>query len=209
MIPILNATKDNAAPDGRAVPYHLRKRIELEGSVATCDGDTLSIDLFDLRTGDWRGKQLIAPDGSKKFTPNLKKEFTGAFIGEKTHRIFVTEGWADAVIVHRATGDQAFFGLDASTLPNSAKELAKLGYNVVVAADNDQAGVTAAKASGLPYVVPQDFKDFWELFDAEGLDAVREQLSNRTDPNALALFDHVLDIDLSPPKWLVEDMLPE
>jgi hypothetical protein len=187
----------------------LRKRIELEGTGATCDGDTLTIDLFDLRTGDWRGKQLIRPDGSKKFTPKLKKEGTGAFIGEKTHRIFVAEGWADAVIVHRATGDQAFFALDANTLPNSAKELAKLGYDVVVAADNDQAGITAAKASGLPYVVPQSFKDFWDLFYAKGLDAVNEELSKPTDPNALALFDHVMDIDLSPPKWLIKDMLPE
>ena len=181
----------------------------MEGTGATCDGDTLSIDLFDLRTGDWRGKQLIRPDGSKKFTPNLKKECAGAFIGEKTQRIFSTEGWADAVIAHRATGDQAFFALDAKTLPNAAKELAKLGYDVVVAADGDEAGVTAAKASGLPYMVPQGFKDFWELFDAKGLEAVTEQLSKRIDPNALALFDHVLDIDLSPPSWLVEDMLTE
>ena len=128
----------------------MRKRIELEGSGATCDGGTLSVDLFDLRTGVWRGKQLIAPDGSKKFTPNLKKECTGAFIGEKTNRIFVAEGWADAVIVHQATGDQAFFALDANTLPNSAKQLAQLGYDVVVAADSDQIGVTAAKATGLP-----------------------------------------------------------
>ena len=58
-------------------------------------------------------------------------------------------------------------------------------------------------------MVPQGFKDFWELFDAKGLDAVREQLTKRADPNAFALFDHVLDIDLSPPKWLIEDMLPE
>ena len=49
------------------------------------------------------------------------------------------------------------------------------------------------------YVVPQGVKDFWELFDAKGLEAVTDQLSKRTDPNALALFDHVLDIDLSPP----------
>lgn len=206
---IHDAAKIQVTHDESAAPYHLRKRIELEGSSATCDGDILSIDLFDLRTGDWRGKQLIRPDGSKKFTPKLKKECTGAFIGEKTQRIFVTEGWADAVIVHRATGDQAFFALDANTLPNSAKELAKLGYDVVVAADSDQAGVTAAKASGLPYATPQGFKDFWELFAAKGLDAVKDQLSKRTDPKALALFDHVLDIDLSPPKWLIEDMLPE
>ena len=206
---VLDPAKTHAIHNESAIPYHLRKRIELEGSGATCDGGTLSVDLFDLRTGVWRGKQLIAPDGSKKFTPNLKKECTGAFIGEKTNRIFVTEGWADAVIVHQATGDQAFFALDANTLPNSAKQLAQLGYDVVVAADSDQIGVTAAKAAGLPYVVPQGFKDFWELFDAKGLDAVREQLTKRADPNAFALFDHVLDIDLSPPKWLIEDMLPE
>ena len=64
--------------------------------------------------------------------------------------------------------------MDANTLPNSAKQLAQLGYDVVVAAASDQIGVTAAKATGLPYVVPQGFKDFWELFDAKGLDAVRE-----------------------------------
>ena len=132
-------------------PYHLQKRIELLGSGATCDGDTLSIELFDLRTGARRGAQLIIPDGSKKFTPNLKKECTGAFIGDKTKRIYVVEGWADAVVVHRATGDQAFFALDANTLPPSAKELAKRGYEVVIAADNDQAGLSAAEASGLPY----------------------------------------------------------
>ena len=206
---VRNAAKIHAAFDESVAPYHFRKRIELEGSGATFDGDTLSIDLFDLRSGEWRGKQNIQPDGSKKFTPNLKKECTGAFIGKKTQRIFVAEGWADAVIIHRATGDQAFFALDANTLPNSAKELAKLGYDVVVAADSDPAGLTAAKASGLPYVVPQGVKDFWELFDAKGLEAVTDQLSKRTDPSALALFDHVLDIDLSPPAWLVEDMLPE
>ena len=206
---ILDAAAIHATHNESALPYHLRKRIELEGSGATCDGDTLSVDLFDFRTGIWRGKQLIAPDGSKKFTPNLKKECTGAFIGKKSQRIFVTEGWADAVIVHRATGDQAFFALDANTLPNSAKELAKLGYDVVVAADNDEAGLSAAAAAGLPNALPKDYKDFWELFDAEGLDAVTSQLKKLNDPNALTLFDHVNDIDLSPPKWLIDDFLVE
>ena len=70
---VRNAAKIHATHNESALPYHLRKRIELEGSGATCDGGTLSVDLFDLRTGVWRGKQLIAPDGSKKFTPNLKK----------------------------------------------------------------------------------------------------------------------------------------
>ena len=190
-------------------PYHLQKRIELEGSGAECDGDIVTIDLCDLRSGAWRGKQLIAPDGSKKFTPKLKKECAGAFIGERTLRIYVVEGWADAVIVHRATGDQAFFALDANTLPNSAKELAKLDYDVVIAADNDEAGLSAAAAAGLPYALPKDYKDFWELFDAEGLDAVTSQLNKLNDPNALTLFDHVADIDPSPPKWLIDDFLVE
>ena len=190
-------------------PYHVQKRIELTGSGAECDGDTITIDLFDLRSGAWRGKQLIKPDGSKKFTPNLKKECTGAFIGNKTKRIYAVEGWADAVVVHRATGDQAFFALDANTLPPSAKELAKRGYEVVIAADNDKAGLSAAAAAGLPYALPGDYKDFWELFDAEGLDAVKSQLNKLKDPNELTHFVHVTDIDLSPPKWLIGDFLVE
>ena len=109
------------------LPYHVIKKIKLEGSGATCDGDTLVIDLFDLTTGEWRGKQFIAPNGRKKFSPNLVKENTGAFIGEKSDKLYVTEVWADAVIVNRATGEQAFFALDAGTLPSSAKQLVCLG----------------------------------------------------------------------------------
>ena len=205
----IQLTKTHQTIDPTMAPYHVRKRIELDGSGATLDGDTISIELFDLRTGAWRGKQFIRPDGSKKFTPNLKKECTGAFIGDKTKRIYVLEGWADAVVVHRATGDQAFFALDANTLPPSAKELARRGYEVVIAADNDQAGRSAAEASGLRYALPGNYKDFWELYDAEGLDAVALQLNKLTDPNALTLFEHVTDIDPSPPKWLINDLLVE
>ena len=55
-------------------PYHEKKKIELEGSGATCDGDIVVIDLFDLTTAEWRGKQFISPDGRKKFSANLVKE---------------------------------------------------------------------------------------------------------------------------------------
>ena len=56
----------------------MRKRIELDGTSAVCDGDTVVVELTDFRTGEFRGKQFIKPDGSKKFTPQLRKEGTGA-----------------------------------------------------------------------------------------------------------------------------------
>jgi len=191
------------------LPYHVIKKIKLEGSGATCDGDTLVIDLFDLTTGEWRGKQFISPDGRKKFSPNLIKENTGAFIGQKSDKLYVTEGWADAVIVHRATGEQAFFALDAGTLPSSAKQLVCLGYNVIIAADNDKAGITAAKSSGAPYALPQGGKDWWDVFDLHSLEAVAEQLQNASTTPQMQLFDHVVDVTLEPPKWLIEGILPE
>ena len=189
--------------------YHLQKRIDLQGSGAVCDGNTVVIELFDIVTGEPRGKQFIKPDGSKKFTPKLQKEGTGAFIGTFTDVIYVTEGWADAVIVHRATGQQVLFALDAGNIPKTAAILQSMGRKVIVAADADEVGVQAAKASGAPYAVPSIGKDWWDVFDEYGLEAVAQGLAGASRTPTLQLFDHVLDVSLDPPKWLIDGILPE
>ena len=132
------------APTNATLPYHMQKRIKLDGTSAVCDGDTVVVELTDIRTGEFRGKQFIKPDGSKKFTPQLRKDGTGAYIGTETDTIYVTEGWADAVIVHRATGMQVLFALDASNLPKNVAILRDMERNVIVAADNDEIGIKAA-----------------------------------------------------------------
>lgn len=190
-------------------PYHVRKGIELQGTCAVCDGDTVVIKIIDIRTNEYRGKQYIKPNGSKKFTSKLQKEGCGTFIGEQTDVLYVTEGWADAVIVHKATGKQALFALDAGNIPNTVAILNELGRNVVIAADSDKAGIEAARASGAPFVLPQGGKDWWDVNHAHGLKAVAEQLQNVSIKQQMQLFDHVLDINLEPPRWLIDGILPE
>lgn len=195
--------------DNPDAPYHVRKGIDLQGTRAVCDGGTLVIKIVDIRTGEFRGNQFIQPDFTKKFTPQLQKDGAGAYIGPETDVLYATEGWADAVIVHRATGKQALFALDADNIPKNVAILRDIGRNVIVAADNDAKGIAAAKASGAPYVIPQGSKDWWDVFDNGGLEAVADQLQNASIIPRMQLFDHVLDINLEPPRWLIDGILPE
>jgi len=52
-------------------------------------------------------------------------------------------------------------------------------------------------------------KDCWDVFDRHGLDAVTQQLAATSLDPKLQLFDHVLDINLEPPKWLIDQVLPQ
>ena len=166
-------------------PYHIRKRIDLLGNAAVCDGDTVVVEIVDIRTGELRGNQRIKPDGLKKFTPQMRKEGAGTFIGEPTDVLFVTEGWADAVIVHRATGRQALFALDASNLPKNVAILREMVRSVIVAADNDDKGIKAAKASGVPWTAPMNAgDDWWDVFNAVGLAGVKKGLARSFAPSA-------------------------
>ncbi|WP_340299908.1 AAA family ATPase [Roseobacter sp. HKCC-CH-9351] len=191
------------------VPYHIQKRIDLSGTGAVCDGNTVVVEIREVETGEFRGKQFINSDGSKRFSPGMKKQGAGTFIGEKTDRLYVCEGWADAVVVHIVTGQQTFFALDANTLPATANQLKAKGFNVVVAADNDEAGRKAVKAAGLPYVIPPVVKDWWDLWNSQGDAAVRAAVATTTSPNALQLFSHVLDINLEPPSFIIDGILPK
>lgn len=190
-------------------PYHEKKRIDLHESAAVCDGGTVIVELCDIQTGEFRGRQYISSDGSKKFSPGLTKAGVGAYIGEATDPIYVTEGWADAVVVHRATGKQALFALDVSNLVKTVAQLKEMGRTVIVAADNDEVGIKAAKACSAPFVVPSTGKDWWDVYDVHGYSGVAEQLKNVGVAPALRLFDHVADIKIEPPKWLIDKILPQ
>ncbi|MBF9024764.1 AAA family ATPase [Rhodobacterales bacterium HKCCD6035] len=199
------------------VPYHIQKRIDLAGTGAVCDGTTVVVEIRDIETGEFRGKQFIKPDGEKRFSPGMKKHGAGTFIGEKSDRLYVCEGWADAVVVHIITGQQAVFALDANTLPETTKQLKAKGYNVVVAADNDEAGRKAVKAAGLPYVSPPVVKDWWDLWDTEGEAAVRAALENIVDPLTVSMTsgyqiwggDELFNADFPPTEWLLKPYLPQ
>ena len=82
----------------------------------------------------------------------------------------------DAVTIHQATGQQAFFALDSGILPFTAQLLASLEYNVIVAINNDEAGIKAAKRSKQPYCVHNNYRDWSDVGNNFGVDAVKFNL---------------------------------
>ena len=56
--------------------------------------------------------------------------------------------------VHISTKKQELFCLDAKTLVQTSELLKH--QNIVVATDNDEEGIRAAKATGLAYAVPEE-----------------------------------------------------
>lgn len=154
-------------------PYHEKKRIPLLN--ARLDGANVVIPLAHVQTGKVVGQQTIKPNGAKIFNKGLKKIGVGCFIGDETERLYVTEGYATGVAVHKATGQQVFFALDANTLPKTVKLIEH--PNVVIAADNDDAGIKAAEASGKPWAAPENNgDDWWDVYNQHGNQAVTDGL---------------------------------
>ena len=193
-------------------PYHISKRLPLMG--AELQGDDVVVPLYNISTGERVGQQTIKPNGKKIFNKGLRKNKTGAFIGDPTDVLYVCEGWATAVAVHKSTNEQTLFALDSNNLPNLVSVIRD--RNIIIAADNDPEGVKAAEASGKPWVKPaQDGDDWWDVWNRDGADAVRDALS-ATDTatiNPLEGFSVTNGLTLiqkqfSPLVWLKEDLIP-
>ena len=207
--------RDGALPERTitsVVPYHHKKGIPLLG--ARLEGNNVVVPLFDVLTGEQRGQQEIFPGSRKKFSTGMKKLNAGAFIGDRTDILYVCEGWADAVAVNLSTGQQAFFALDAKTLPKTVPQLAH--PHVIIAADNDAEGKAAAEATGKPYALPDiENGDWWDVYNQggskavlEGLRAIRglpdDLLSGLSISSALELSKS----EFAPITWLIDDVLP-
>ena len=183
---------------------------------AFLDGKTLCVPMFDLETGSDLGVQRIEPNGDKRFAKGSETSNAVHEIGIPTDTAFAVEGWATGYALHLATGRQVFVCFSADGL---AKKAARIKHpNIVVAADNDEAGINAARASGRPWVAPEAAgADWWDTWHQGGSEAVIAQLDGfnfggkraETILQAPKLFDHVLDISLEPPSWLIDGILPE
>lgn len=203
-----------------AAPYHTQKGLPLIG--AELIGSNISVILFDIITDKKVGTQIITPDGRKFFTKGMKKAGVGAFIGEHSDRIYVTEGWADAVVVHQATGHQTLFALDAKSMPKAIASLRQRYPNsdIVVVADNDDEGLQAAQATGEPYCLPdQPGMDAWDVWKAGGDAAVIDMLNTVIDDNTdghanplagygIVAGDQLNDMEFPPVEFLLQELLP-
>lgn len=186
--------------------YHERKGVKLLG--AELDGDTVVVQLYNAQRQKV-GQQRITPDGQKRFTKGLAKDGAFGVIGKlESGRVFVAEGWATAASCAMATNGNAVFALDAGNLPKVCAALSKAfpHLELVVAADNDAAGLKAAKASGQRWAAPKQKDADWnDVFVALGSEAVRDGLQGAK--RQAGLFTHLDDLKITKPEWLIDGLI--
>ena len=77
-----------------------------------------------------------------------------------------------------------FFALDATTLPKTVHQLAH--PQIIIAAGNENEGIAAAKATGMPFAVPKrEGEDWWDVFNREGKEGVRRSLQQAHLPKSV------------------------
>ena len=204
VVPILQKEVPSNQDDFGDTPklYHERKGVDLLG--AKLDGDTVVVPLFNAQR-ERVGEQRISPDGQKRFSKGLAKDGAFGVCGKLGQgKVFVAEGWATAASVAMAMDGNAVFALDAGNLPRVCEALAEAFPEVelVVAADNDEPGIKAAKASGQRWAAPAqrdaDWNDVWLTL---GANAVKHGLQGAK--RQAGLFTRVDQLQMTTPKWLV------
>ena len=192
-------------------PYHQRKGVELLG--ARLDGLDVVIPLFNTAR-DRVGWQRITPDGTKRFNPGLSKD-GGVFgvVGKGLTRggaIWVAEGWATACSVHMATSRPVIFALDAGNMSTvcNAIEAEWPEARLRIAADNDEKGLAAARATGKPYAVPAlPGADWNDVHASAGMSAVKAGLAEHRLTTPRRLFTHLDDLVIRQPEWLIDGLI--
>jgi KaiC/GvpD/RAD55 family RecA-like ATPase len=200
-------SEKNPFSDVTPQPYNVRKGVELIG--AMLDGDTVVVPIFNSKR-EKVGIQRITPDGQKRFSKGMEKEGAFGVVGKpEDGTVYIAEGWATSVSVHMATGRPVIFGLDAGNLAKVAKELPELfpDAEFVVAADNDDKGIDAAKATGFPYVCPKGRagRDWNDVHVEEGVLSVKKQLTTVRKPKPL--FVPLGSLEFRKPQWIIDGLL--
>jgi hypothetical protein len=142
-------------------PYHVRKGVGL--GRAALEGNNVVIPIYGPN-GKLVGTQTITPRGDKRFTAGMAKEGAFGVVGGAIEGVcYIAEGWATAASVSASTGRPAIFALDAGNLPKVAAVLKEIrpDAQLIVAADNDEPGIKAAEATGLPWATPKRAGDDW------------------------------------------------
>lgn len=128
-------------------------------------------------SGDLMSVQKISPEGHKLFLTGGQAKGAVHWMGPAKHRtVWLCEGYATGLSVKRALQDMYS---DAPVVvcfsAGNLKHIASLGVGTHVMADNDVsgAGQDVARATGLPWVMPEvEGSDANDLHRAEGLRAV-------------------------------------
>ena len=189
------------------IPYHEKKGIELFNAKQI--GENIVVPIVDI-SGKRVNKQTITPDGKKKFDPK-PAPVEGCFNvlnGPLEGVCYLAEGFATAASVAQSTQRPAVFCLNSGNLPKVAELLLRERpeCKFIVAADNDDAGIKAAKETGLPYRAPREAKWDWnDVMVNHGPLAVAKELKRVRMPKPL--FVPLGDLEFKAPEWLIDGML--
>ena len=188
--------------------YDIRKRIELHG--AKLEGTTVVVPITNVG-GKLVGYQRISPDGQKRFSSGMDKEAAFGVCGKiKQNKAYIAEGYATSSSVYMATGVPCVFALDSGNLPKVCAEFAKAFPDVAltVAADNDEAGIKAAKSTGLKFAAPKQAGADWnDILVSQGRIAVATGL--KLAKRQAALFTHLDDLQITKPNWLIDGLIEQ
>ena len=215
--PMANDTDANIVPFNnladfeKVEPYHVRKGVPL-GNARLSGTDTLvPIYRIDGKKMVIVGKQTISAEGKKLFDKGMSQEAAFCPIGgAPSGTTYICEGWATAASVSACTGRPAVFALNSGNLPKVASVMADAFPDVtfIVAADNDDAGIKAAKETGLLYKAPKRSGDDWnDVHLREGEVSVKKQLSKIRKPKPL--FVPLGDLEFKSPEWIIDGLVEQ
>ena len=125
--------------------------------------------------------QFIDKDGNKRFSGSFKGLFyVASDYGRSKDVIVIAEGYATARSIAESTTFCVIAAMSACNLKNVVEEISEQlpDSRIVIAADNDEAGKTAAQRvsdiSNTRIVYPtQGFKDFNDMYQDVGTEGVR------------------------------------
>ena len=147
---------ESLEPADRDHPYLRRKKLNCPYG-ARSHKEALAIAYMDTENRI-TSLQFILPDGSKRYAKGSKVKGSFALIGEGEPE-FLTEGFATGASVYQTTGRTTLVAGSAGNLEPVAAHFPK----VTVVADNDEAGVAAAKKCheehGNPYIIVPSLRD--------------------------------------------------
>lgn len=188
-------------------PHLVRKQIDLaslrastpaviaiaQTTIGTYSGNALFRELMDI-AGEMRGFERILPErisfgfGSKpndKFTAK-GSQTKGTFTPFGFHPselismegpVIVCNGLAEGYRLYQATGKPVACGVGDSAMRSVIEAIQTLNPRILVAVDNDKNGKQAGADSGYSWTHPTGQKDWSDVFQIEGIAAVRQQFS--------------------------------
>lgn len=174
-------------------PYFIKKKIDKNycaESIFYENKKIIAIPMMD-EDGDVWNFQRIFEDGQKYFNKGRSKGLFNYIDGNK-ETVFVCEGFATAVSVHKATGAMVYIAFSVNNLSDVTSVAKSRHKKVIICADNDSyseknpgidGAKKAAKKNKCLFVAPEfknksskptDFNDLEMLY---GLDEIKSQLT--------------------------------